>query len=128
MSGQVSAICSVSGVIDIEQHALGAFEQDAPPACLGLVQRQPNRAGELKHEVGDFAQLSGQRGPVHRRLAEAGAERIVMGGEAVDLRTEAVEMGKVADANGAAADLVLVSWADAPASGADLACAARILA
>ena len=58
---------------------------------------------------------------VDRRLAEAGAQRVVVRAQAVELRLEIVEMGEVADADRAAADLVLVSRADAAPGGADLA-------
>ena len=51
-----------------------------------------------------------------------------MGAEAVELRAELAEMGEVADPDRAAADLVLISRADAAPGGADLAGAARILA
>ena len=61
-------------------------------------------------------------------FAEAGAERVVVGAQAVELGAEIVEMGEVADADRAAADLVLISRADAAAGGADLARAAGILA
>src|SRR3546814_1104085 len=48
-----------------------------------------------------------------------------MRGQAVDLRFEMVEMRQVADADRAAADLVLIGRADAAPGGADLAGARR---
>lgn len=48
-------------------------------------------------------------------------------GQAVELRAEIVQMGEVADADGAAADLVLIGRANATAGGADLARARRVL-
>ena len=68
------------------------------------------------------------RAAVDRRLAEAGAQRVVMGAEAVELRAELAEMGEVADPDRAAADLVLIGRADAAPGGADLALAAGVLA
>ena len=65
---------------------------------------------------------------VDRRLAEAGAQRVVVRAQAVEQRAELVELGEVADADRAAADLVLVGRADAAARRADLARARRILA
>jgi hypothetical protein len=52
----------------------------------------------------------------------------MMCAEAVEQRLEIVEMGKVADADGAAADLVFIGGADAAPRGADLARARCILA
>jgi adenylosuccinate synthase len=46
-------------MVDIEQHALRALEQDAITLCLGLVQRQPHGTRELEHEIG---QRLGERG------------------------------------------------------------------
>ena len=65
---------------------------------------------------------------VDRRLAEAGAERVVVRAEPVEQRVEIVELGEVADPDRAAADLVFIGRADAAAGGADLARARRILA
>ena len=65
---------------------------------------------------------------VDRRLAEAGAQRVVMRAQAVEQRPQVVELGEVADADRAAADLVLVGRADAAPRGADLAGARGVLA
>ena len=51
-----------------------------------------------------------------------------MGAKAVEQRVELAEMGKVADADRAPADLVLIGRADAAAGRADLACARGVLA
>ena len=91
------------------------------PRALRLVERDPDRPGEAKHEFGDLAEVALQPGAVDRRLAEAGAKRVVMGAEAVDLRPEMAEMGEVADPDRAAPDLVLIGRADAAPRGADLA-------
>ena len=65
---------------------------------------------------------------VDRLAPEAGAEMVVVGAEAVEQRVELVEMREVADADRAAADLVLIGGADAAPRRADLARARRILA
>ena len=65
---------------------------------------------------------------VDRRLAEAGAKRVVVRAQAVEQRPEIVELGEVADADRAAADLVLIGRADAAPGGADLARADGVLA
>ena len=43
----------------------------------------------------------------------------------VELGGEGLRLGQIADADGAARDLVLISWADASTGGADLVLAAR---
>ena len=115
-------------MIDIEQDALRAFEQDALALRLGRVEREPDGLGIRQDEVGDFAQFRHQGVAVNRRFAETGAQSVVMRGQTVDLRAEIVEMGEVADADGATADLVLISRADAATGSADLARAAGIFA
>jgi hypothetical protein len=115
-------------VIDVEQHALRAFEQDAASARPRLVQRQPDRPREGQHEPGNLAQVRLQRLAIDRRFPEARAQRVVMRAQAIELRIEPVDMGEVADADRAAADLVLISRADAAPGGADLALARRVLA
>ena len=118
----------IGAVIDVEQHALRALEQDPFAGEPGFVERLPDRAGEAKHEFGDLAEIALESGPVDRRLAEAGTQRIVMCAQAVELWPELAEMGEIADPDRAAADLVLISRTDAATGGADLALAARILA
>src|SRR6185503_6882923 len=110
-----------------EQHALGAFEQDALAGQAGLVERHPDGRRKLQHEVRDLAEVALEPGAVDRRLAESGAQRVVMGAEAIELRPQTAEMGEVADPDGASANLVLIGRADTAAGGADLALAAGIL-
>ena len=98
------------------------------PRRARLVERHPHRLGELQHEIGDLAEVALEPGAVDAGLAEAGAQRVVMGADAVELRPELAEMGEVADPDRAAADLVLIGRADAAPGGADLAGARRILA
>ena len=76
----------------------------------------------------DLAQFGEQRCAIDRRLAEPGAQRVVMRAEPVELRIQRVEMRQIAHPDRAAADLVLVSRADAAPGGADLAGARRGLA
>src|SRR3546814_21041662 len=68
-----------------------------------------------------------QRVPGHGRLAKAGAQRVMMSAEPIQLRAQIVQMSKIAYADGPSADLVLIGGANAPARGADLASATRIL-
>ena len=51
--------------------------------------------------------------------AEAAAQRVVVRQQAVDLVRQGVEVGQIHQADGAAADLVLIGRADAAAGGAD---------
>ena len=115
-------------MIDVEQHALRAFEQDAPSAQARFIERDPDWPGELEDEVGDLAQIALQSRAIDAGPTEAGAKGIVMGADAIELRAELAEMGKVADADRAAADLVFISGADAASGRADPAGPRRILA
>ena len=119
----------IGAVVDVEQHALRAFEQDLACPCG---RRRRGRARPAWRRAGRRAAISrssaSKRGAVDRRLAEAGAERVVVRAQAVELRADVVEAGEVADADRAAADLVLIGRADAAAGGADLARAAGVLA
>ena len=115
-------------MINIKQHPLRAFEQDPPAFAPRRVERRPGRPGEGEHEIGDFTQVALQPRPIDRRLAEAGAQRVVVGAKPVELRSQFAEISKVADPDRAAADLVLISGADAAPGGADLALTAGVLA
>jgi hypothetical protein len=52
------------------------------PRAARFVEHPPHRLGEGQHEAGDLAQLGDQRVAIDRRLAEAGAQRVVMRGDA----------------------------------------------
>ena len=84
----------IGAVVDVEQHALRAFEQDAAAARARFGQHLPHRLRELQHEIGDIAQVGDQAGAVDRRFAEAGAQRVVVRGEAVELRRRARRDGR----------------------------------
>ena len=114
----------IGAVVDVEQHALRAFEQDALAARARLAERLPHRAGELEDEIGDLGEVVDQPLAIDRRFAEACTQRIVVRGQPVELGFEMVEMGKVANTDRAPADLVLVCRADAAQRRADLARAA----
>ena len=64
-----------------------------------------------------------QRGAVDLRRAEAAQQRVVVLQQHVDALAQGLRRRQVADADGAAGDLVLVGRADAAAGGADLALA-----
>ena len=115
-------------MVDVEKDALGAFEQDPLAVAAGLVEIPPDGAGEGQNEVRDVGQVGAEALAVDRRLAEAGAKRVVMGAQAVELRAELAEMGEIADPDRAAPDLVLIGGADAATRRSDLAGAAGVLA
>ena len=82
-------------MVDVEQHALRAFEQDA----LAAAQRASSRSrhtglGEGQDEVGDFGEVVVQPLAVDRRLAEAGAERVVVRAQAVEQRVRGRRAGR----------------------------------
>ena len=107
----------IGAVIDIEQHALRALEQDLAAAAQRRVEIAPHGLGERQHEIGDCGQVAAQPFAVDRRFLEAGAQRIMMRAQAVEQRVELVEMGEVADADRPAPNLVLISRADAAPGG-----------
>ena len=114
----------VGAMIDIEQHALRALEQYPPSAPPGLVEVAPHRPRERQDEVRDFGEVVLEPLTIDRWLVEPGAQRVMVRAQAVEQGIDRVEMGEVADADGAAADLVFVSGSNALAGGADLAGAA----
>lgn len=115
-------------MVDVEQHALRALEQDALAPCPRLVEVAPHRLGEGQDESGDLAQIGQQALAIDRRLAEPGAQRVMVRAQPVELRPQVVEMRQIAHADRAATDLVLVRRTDTAPRRTDLARAARILA
>ena len=118
----------VGAEVDVEEGALRALEEDAL-ALAALVGEDPPDRGGVGEDLGrDLGQLGAQCGAVDGGGAEAGAERVVVGEEAVEAGVEGRRVAEVGDADRAAADLVLVGRADAAAGGADLGGAGRLLA
>ena len=63
-------------MIDVEQHALRALEQDAPAARRASLSVDPDRPGEVQHEIGDLAEVALEPGavdPAARRSRRASA-------------------------------------------------------
>ena len=69
----------VSAVVDVEQHALRALEEDTPAATPGLVQVAPDGPGKGKHEICDALEVVAQPVAIDRRPAEAGTKMVMMG-------------------------------------------------
>jgi hypothetical protein len=84
-------------VIDVEQRALGAFEQDAlAGAALRSSSARPVSAnGSIFGAIADSSASAARR---HRPPAgcQAAAQRIVVGQQALDLVRQRVEVGEVA--------------------------------
>src|SRR5574338_279265 len=114
-------------MVDVEQHALRALEQDPASTPLGRVGIAPHGLGEWQDEIGDLGEVIPQAFTVDRRLAEAGAKGVMMRAQAVEQRLQFPKVSDVANADSAAADLVLVGRTDAATGGADLPGAAGVL-
>ena len=108
-------------MIDIQQHALRALEQNTRASLADLLQALPHRLSILKHEVGDFRQFSLQPLAVHRRLIEAGTQGIVVGTQALYLWIDLIQMRQIAHPDRSATHLVFVSRTDAATRCANLA-------
>ena len=60
-------------MVDVEQHALRALEQDAPPPPPRLVEVAPDRPGKGQHEFGNLGEVAAQAIAVDRRFVPLGA-------------------------------------------------------
>ena len=65
-------------MIDVEQHALRALEQDSAPLAACFVEVAPDWPGILEDEVGDAFEIALQTRPVDRGLAEARSEMVMV--------------------------------------------------
>jgi hypothetical protein len=95
-------------VVDVEHGGLRAFEQDALAGGAQRVEPLPHILGEGQDVRRHREQILGELRRVDRRLAESLAQRIVVRQQGRDLGRQHVGLAEVADADGAAADLVLV--------------------
>ena len=68
----------IGAVVNVEQCALRAFEQDALARLARFVEHDPDGLGKGQHEGGDLAQIIEQARAVDRRLAKTGAQRVMM--------------------------------------------------
>ena len=76
-------------MVDIEQRALRAFEQDALADAPLAVEQRPDRIDVRQHLRRDGLQLIAKLVGADLRLAEPAAKRIVVGEDALDLGLEA---------------------------------------
>ena len=114
----------IGAVIDVEQRALRAFEQDRLAVAHRLRQQQRDVAHHRPHPLAVRQQLRQHRLPVHRAVLDEAVARVDV---VADVLLEPLRIGEVADADAAARDLVLVGRADAARRRADLALAAARL-
>ena len=108
-------------MVDVEQRTLRAFEQDALALAALAVEQRPHRVHIGKHLRRKVGKVVIHRARIDLGHAEAAAQGVVMHQQALDLGAERRQVGKVHEADGAAADLVLVGRADAALGGADAA-------
>ncbi len=115
-------------MVDVEQRALRALEQDALARAALAVEQIPGHVHVGQDFGRDLGELGHQLGLGELRLAETAAQRVVVHEDAVDLGTQRVEVLQILHADGAPAHLVLVGRADAAPGRADLARARRSFA
>ena len=115
-------------MVDVEQRALRALEQDAPALAALVVEQRPHRIHERQHLGRDRGELVIHGARLDLAHAEAAAQRVVMGQQPLDLAVEHLQVGQIHQPDRAPADLVLVGRADAAPGGADGALAGRLLA
>ena len=108
-------------MVDIEQRALRALEQDALALPVGLVEQVPRHVHVRQNFRRDFGQLRDQRRLADFRLTETAPDRIVMHENAIDLRFERVEIVQILHADRAASDLVFIGRSDPATRRSDLA-------
>ena len=106
-------------MVDVEQRALRALEQDALALAALEVEQPPHRFGvgqQLRRQRGQLLQ---DCRAVDFLQIEAAAQRVVMRQQPVDLVRQRIEIGEIHQPDRAAADLVLIGRADAAPRGAD---------
>ncbi|MBA7633276.1 hypothetical protein ES703_40838 [subsurface metagenome] len=109
----------VSAVVDVEQCALRALEQDALALAALDVEQPPHRIGIGQQFRRHRHQLSQDHAAIEFRQLHATAQRVVMRQQTFDLVRQGLVVREVHQADGAAAHLVFIGRADAAARGAD---------
>ncbi len=108
----------IRAVIDVEQGALRAFEQNALALAPLLVEQRPHRVDIRQHARRDFLKLPLHGIDADLRHAQPAAQRVVVRQQPLDLAPERARVGKVHDTDRAPTHLVLVGRADAATRGA----------
>ena len=110
-------------MVDVEQRALRALEQDALAGAALAVEPLVDGVHVGQHFWRDAEQFLADRRRIDRREAETAPQRVVMRQKPGDLVVERVGIGEIAEADRAPADLVFVGRADAALGRADLGAA-----
>ena len=109
-------------MIDVEQRALRAFEQQALPRLLRFVQQPRHVRHHRLESFGQRQRLVQRPLKIHRVRAEVFVQHeVVVVEHLAQLGREALAVKQVLQADRAPRDLVLVGGADAAAGRADLA-------
>src|SRR5690606_30962623 len=103
-------------------------EQNAVPRFPPGIQQLPSHVHVGQNPRSDIGQLAHQNILGDLRLTKPAAQSIVVHKDAINLRTESVEVLQILHANSSPADLVLVSRADAAPGRADTAATSCLLA
>ena len=106
-------------MIDIEQRALCALEQNPFAFAAFLIEQIPHRIRERQNSRRNLNQLFQNIRAVNFLQIEPAPQRIVMRQRAVDLVRQRLQIGEVHQADRAAADFIFVSRTDAALRSAD---------
>jgi hypothetical protein len=107
-------------VVDIEERALRALEEDIRALPAAIAENVPDRVDERENAIGNRREFVADRGGSNLRLAKASAQRIVMDEQTIDLVSERGRIGQIGHADRTPTDLVLVGRPDALLGRADL--------
>ena len=107
-------------MIDIEQRALRAFEENAFAGAPRGIEQLPGRVHEGKDFGGDTREFGANGLRRDRFESETPAQRLVMGEQPGDFLIESVRLGQIHEADRAAANLVFIGGSNAALRGADL--------
>ena len=80
-------------MVDVEQDALCALEEDAASTAGSLVEVAPDGSRELQHEIGNLGEVVAKSLTIDRRLSKTGPKRVMMRAEAVEERVQFTQVG-----------------------------------
>ena len=107
-------------MINVEQNALRAFEQNALAGLAHVIKQAPHRIEIGQHRLAHCHQFFENFCGIQLRLAKPSEQCVVMHEQPFHLATQGLGIGQIARTNGAAANLVFIGWPDAPARRANL--------
>src|SRR5262249_37991267 len=109
----------IGAVIDVEQRTLRTLEQNTATFAALVVEQRPDAVHVRQNFRRDARKLVKKRAGLDLAHAKTAPKRIVMRKQPLDLAVEHLQVGKIHQTNGPAANLVLIGRADAAAGGAD---------